>query len=196
VTPDEQPGAIAQRPRPRFDRPTAEVAIDVLTELLCRRVPRLRIGPQRLETDGVQIAVAAELRRIAPTRIPRPGQRAWRRRQVACRRRRVRISAFVRTPAGQQLVEHGAEGIHIGGGGHRATEKLLGRRVLRGHQPLAGTRRHDLGRSLGEQLGDPEIEQLHAARSVDEDVARLEIAVHDQVAVEVAHRIDYLEKEP
>ncbi|MFN8587523.1 MAG: hypothetical protein U0704_06935 [Candidatus Eisenbacteria bacterium] len=36
---------------------------------------------------------------------------------------------------------------------------------------------------VADQLGDAEIEQLRAAFAVHEDVARLEIAVHDQVAV-------------
>ena len=39
-----------------------------------------------------------------------------------------------------------------------------------------------------EQFRDAEIEQLHVAFRVDQDVARFQIAMHDEVAMRVTHR--------
>src|SRR5688500_11676560 len=47
--------------------------------------------------------------------------------ELACGGRRQ----DVRAQAGEQLIEHDAEGIHIAGGGHGAAENLLGAGVLR-----------------------------------------------------------------
>ncbi len=97
---------------------------------------------------------------------------------------------------GQQLVEQGPEGVDIGGGGHGLSEQLLRRGVLGRHELLAGAGQHPGVGHIGEQLGDPEVEQLHLAVAVDEDVARFEIAVDHEIAVEIADRVDDLEKEP
>ncbi len=87
--------------------------------------------------------------------------------------------------AGEQLVEHQAQSVDIGGGGDRRTQHLFRGGVLRGHHPrLRRGRRAGLGYSLRiEPFGDTEVEELGLPLGGDEDVVGLEIAVHHQVAV-------------
>jgi hypothetical protein len=86
----------------------------------------------------------------------------------------------------EQLVEHQAERVDIGGGGDRRTLHLLGRGVLQRQRaaPFLGQRAGRVGPRVAlEQLGDAEVEQLDAAVARDEHVARLDVAMHDEVAV-------------
>ncbi len=76
---------------------------------------------------------------------------------------------------------------------------LLGRGIGGRQRPAA--RAGDLGRLpasglVVDQLGDAEIEQLHAAFARDKDVRRFEIPVNDEVGVRVRHRRQHIEKEP
>jgi hypothetical protein len=104
--------------------------------------------------------------------------------------RRVRLAPapardVARAHAGQQLVQHDAQRIDVGRGRHRVAAQLFRRGIVRGQQLR-------LGRVLvagGEQLGDAEVEQFRRAVGGDEDVRRLQVAVHDQVLVRVLHRI-------
>ena len=50
--------------------------------------------------------------------------------------------------------------------------------------------------AIDQQGGDAEVEQLHPAGAVDEDVRRLQVAVHDQVGVGVGDGIGHLQDEP
>lgn len=111
-----------------------------------------------------------------------------------CRRRVARQP--VGAHAGEQFVEHHAERVDVGGHAHRPRAHLLGRGVVGGycaaHQP------GDLGLRraiVAEQLGHAEVEQPHLAGRGDEDVARLEVAVHDEPAVRVRHRLGHLQDE-
>ena len=88
----------------------------------------------------------------------------------------------------QQLVEQDAEGVDVGGGGDDGAAQLLRSGIVRRQRPLPlGGDGGALGLVL-EQLGDPEVEQLDHAVGADQDVARLDVAVHDQVAVGMRHR--------
>ena len=110
--------------------------------------------------------------------------------------------------AGEALVEQAAERVDIGARIHRLLPPLLRRHVRRRAVPLAGLgeRQAALG-GLAEQLGDAEVGDLHGPlRAGDgrrvgpgrllqglarqEQVARLEIAVHDATrgAMHRAHR--------
>ena len=54
-----------------------------------------------------------------------------------------------------------------------------------------------LREALGvDQLGDAEVEELGLSRRRDEDVGRLDVAVHDQAAVRVLHRVAQLGEQP
>ena len=51
------------------------------------------------------------------------------------------------------------------------------------------------GGRLAQQFGDAEVEQLDPALRVDKDVARLDVAMDDQLRVGVLDRVAHLEQE-
>ena len=105
---------------------------------------------------------------------------------------RVRRALGRRVPSHHELVQEHAEGIHIGGGGDRPALQLLRRGVLGRQGALAfGGDRGALDPVL-EQLGDAEVQQLHDAIGADQDVARLDVAMHHQVAVRMRHRGEHV----
>ena len=91
-----------------------------------------------------------------------------------------------RGPAGDHLVQHHAEGVDVAAAVDAETLGLLGREV-------GGRAHHEPG--LGDALagpdrpGDAEVGDLHLTVGGDEDVAGLDVAVHDAVAVGVAERL-------
>ena len=111
------------------------------------------------------------------------------------RRRAVANGAFrlgraqpiehVRTLAGQQLVQQHAQRIHVGSGGQRLPAHVLGAGVGRRHRGEFGR----LWRRVGVLQGacDAEVEQLGFAVAGDQDVVRLQVAMHDQVPVRLLH---------
>jgi hypothetical protein len=90
----------------------------------------------------------------------------------------------------EQLVQQQPQLVDVRGRGDRLPRHLLGARVLWRHRPDAGARprRAEPLRRVVDQLGDPEVEQLDLALVGDQDVARLQVPVHHQVAVRVLHR--------
>ena len=70
---------------------------------------------------------------------------------------------------------------------------LLRAHIRRGAHDHPG--RREVG-GIFQQLGNAKVQKLHLAVTVNEDVARLEIPVHDEIPMEIAHRIGDLEKEP
>lgn len=87
--------------------------------------------------------------------------------------------------SGEELVQHSAQHVDVGRRGHRLTPKLFGRRILR--RQRAHVRCRLIGqRLLGlQELRDAEVQQLHLADPRDEDVRRLQVAVHDEGLVRV-----------
>ncbi len=77
--------------------------------------------------------------------------------------------------AGQGLVGHDAQGVHVGAGIHRAPFDLLGSQVANraDHHPGLG----EVG-GLGVGLGDTEVGDQDLAVVADQDVGRLHVAVH------------------
>ncbi len=88
---------------------------------------------------------------------------------------------LVRQPAGHQLEADDAERVEVGGRAGGLAPRLLGRQVGRGAEHRADLR--DV-RLLG-GLGDAEVGELDHAVGVDEQVAGLDVAVHDAVAMRV-----------
>src|SRR5690606_4402833 len=111
-----------------------EEAAQIVAKSRGRGVSPLRVARQRLEQDGVEVAAQLPLEppKLTPTGAGRGAatrlrRRAWHalsgelRRQGGARAPR----APVRERAHQQLVEHDAERVDVGGGGHRLAEDLL-----------------------------------------------------------------------
>jgi hypothetical protein len=92
-----------------------------------------------------------------------------------------------RQPPGQQLVQDDAERVHVSGHARRLAASLLGRRIRRRHQPHRRPRVRDIRVRGIEVFRDPEVEQTHAAVLLDENVRRLEVAMHDAVFVRVLY---------
>ena len=86
---------------------------------------------------------------------------------------------------GDALEEHEPERVDVGRGPDRLAADLLGREVRRGADHHAGG--GDV-RGVGED-GDAEVRQVGAALGVEQDVARLDVAVHDAVAVHVGEGV-------
>ncbi len=180
----------------RPDRPPLEVIAQVGGELGDRAVALLRLGAQRLEEDGVE--VARELASETPffrfaRRHPATRRLHALPRQLAGQRDRRARRAPVRQVAGEQLVEHDAERVDVDASGRRLAEDLLGRRVLRRHQAGVGPgQRADLRL---EHLGDAEVEELGHPGGVDQDIRRLQVAVDDQPPVRRLDRVADREEE-
>ena len=101
---------------------------------------------------------------------------------------RQRARDPVRPASGEELVEEDAQLVDVGGCRHRLARDLLGTRVLGCEHSLERRRLVGAVAVRGEQLGDAEVEKLRRAVSSDEDVARLDVAVHDQPLVRVTER--------
>ena len=199
----ELAGPISRRAASRQHGNAREVPADVLGQLVRGGIAQLGFLAHRLQDDRVEIA--AQPPRQARDRFAAPGHRRVRPRARLRHRRarplgipladhpdqllRVSRRDAVRLPAREQLVQHDAERIDVARGRDAAAAHLLGARVLGGHEPHLGSGlRGRLGRAVGlEQLGDAEVEQLRHARGGDEDVAGLDVAVHDEALVRVLH---------
>ena len=101
----------------------------------------------------------------------------------------------LRGDPGEQLVEHRAQRVDVGRRGDRLAAHLLRARVLRREQAHPRARRRLPPGGGVEELGDAEVEELGLALDRDQDVARLEVAVHDELLVGVGHRGAHLAEE-
>ncbi len=153
---------------------------------------------QGLEVEGEVgrrlVAVLGALRQAAPHQ-PRDLRRQAERRRGEIRRLLAqdggegvgRGLALEGALAGQQLVDHGAEGEDVGAGVGRQPARLLGRHVAGGAEERAGERAGDGGRGGGRlgraHLGEPEVEDLEVPVAGQEEVLGLEVAVHDAARV-------------
>src|SRR5215469_12971820 len=94
----------------------------------------------------------------------------------------------IRRLSGEQLKQEKAKGVDVAGGGERIALYLfgaggLGRERLHRQNGLLG------GAFRGEQLGNAEVEQLGHAAGIHQNVAALEVAVEDEVAMRVIHSV-------
>ena len=102
---------------------------------------------------------------------------------VGDRHRRV---AGERRPPGDHLVEHDPERVEVGAGIDVLALRLLGREVGGGPHDRAGL--GEVAGPAGHGPGDTEVGHLHLAGVVDDDVGRLDVAMHHPVAVSEAER--------
>ena len=113
------------------------------------------------------------------------------------RRRRVAVNHLIesgvnrlrveRLAIGEQLVEHGARGEHVGSRVHAFAHDLLGRHVVRRAHDHAG-----LGQVGASEAGETEVEDLDLPVGLDVDVAGLEVAVDDIAAVRIGEAVRHL----
>jgi hypothetical protein len=93
-----------------------------------------------------------------------------------------------RSLAGEQLVEHEADRIHVAADIRRIAAPHLRRAKVRRADELAAR-----DRAVVEQRRKPEVDELHLAGVRDHHVARLDVAVQDAAPVrrrETAHELD------
>jgi hypothetical protein len=217
VSADELAGAIAQRVGPRPDRAAVQVAGDVVRQLLHRSVPPGRLLPERHQHDGVEVAGQPPPQSVGRRAARRRHRRRRHGAPVAVlgpfgpEHRRTgpfgvgrgdgnfdRLRGAVGEPVGtvstEQLAQHDAELVDVGGGGDGVTLDLFRAGVGRRHgsRGRAGHRR--AGRRF-QQLGDPEVEQLGHAVGRDQDVARLEVAVDHEIRVSELHGAAHLSEQ-
>jgi 3-oxoacyl-[acyl-carrier protein] reductase len=157
--------AIAGAAASRGDRLQLQVRIDVAAQRFDRGVAPCWFALERLQYDRIDVSG-----------------------QPTVDSARARSVYTERTLTGEQFVQHQAELINIGRSGDRFASQLFGRGVCRRQQAMTELRS---GRSVVfelKQARNPEVDQLHLAARRDQDVVRLEVAVHDQAAVRVLDR--------
>ena len=89
--------------------------------------------------------------------------------------------------AGEHLVEHAAQRVHVRAGVDLVAARLLRRQVLRGADHRGGL--GDGVAGVGERAGDAEVHHLHRARLADHDVGGFDVAVDDAVLMAEVQRL-------
>ena len=184
--------AVAQAVRVGQHRRAGQVALQILGEGVGAGVALGRVALQGLAHHGVEVAAQ------------RGAARRWRQlagaAQIALqdrffqRRAGVARGGVGALPA-EQHTQHHPQRINIRRGAHRRMRHLLGRGVLGCQQGLAQLGQRRLRLALVLQLGDAEIEQAHAALGIDQDVGRLQVAVHHQALVGMLHGGQHLQEQ-
>ena len=176
VPPAPPPGALQRADPPRLDRAPLHEPPHVLGQRPRVGVPPLRILVQTLQTDRLQVARHLRVQprgrhRLLGDHLPL--------------RLRGRLSPE-RRPSGEHLIEEGAERVDVRGGPDRSRlpDHLLGGHVARSPDP--GTAQGQ-GRLSVEVPRQPEIGDLGRAVGGEQDVGRLQIAVHDPAPVRHLH---------
>ena len=91
-----------------------------------------------------------------------------------------------RRPPGEQLIQQAAGRVQVAAGIHPLAAGLLRRQILRGADHLGGPGYRDL--AAAQRTGDAEVRYLDITRAGQHHVRRLDVAVHDAVAVAVVQR--------
>ena len=174
--------AAAQRPpqvlehvhRAGADRLAVEEAAQVVGQRLGALVAVGRVFFQALQADGFQVAIDVRVEQARRGRVALQHLHHGVHRRLGLEGR----------PAGQALVEDGAEAVNVGGGAQLldAPGGLLGGHVARRAEDGAGAR---LLAVVVQPLGQAEVGDVRLVVLVDEDVRRLQIAVQDAVLVGV-----------
>ena len=207
VAAQELSEAVGEGARPRSDRLAGEVALEVAAELLGRPVAPLRLGGEGLRENRVEVAPQLAPAHRAPCLrgLTRPQHRTGRPQRLGpvgtvrgCRPAgggRGAPRGLGRTAAGHQLVEQRPQTEDVRRRRHRRRGGLLGRRVGRCGPPVGGHGPDSGIRTVVEELGDAEVEELRPPRTIDEDVRRFEVPMDHEVPMQVADRLHHPEEE-
>jgi hypothetical protein len=164
----------------RVNRLVGEIADDVASETARGTVPSFRVLLERLEDDRFEVTLELGTDRAGP----RWGVGA----NHLCRREHRQPLHIVRRATREQLEEQDAERVDVAARIEIVQRRieLLGRHVLDGPDEPTGLGVHRLrGKVELDGAGHAEVDDLRITRLVDEDVARLEVAVDDLARVAV-----------
>ncbi|MEY2512728.1 MAG: hypothetical protein QOJ89_86 [bacterium] len=150
-------------------------------ELAGGRLARGRILRQRASEDRVErVQLRRDMRQLGRRGVQvRPHAR--------CRR-----VALERHAAAEHPKQDAAEGVDVGRGADGVAADLLGRRVVGAADPLVGARRAVARRCQPRQA---EVRQERAVAGADEDVRRLDVAVHEADRMCRAERVGDLRED-
>src|SRR5579883_757612 len=205
VPADKFPRAIRPRVLARNDGQALQVTADVLAELLGRSIAPFRLLTHGLEHNIVEIAAEAALPLLygaLPSRACqiRSGRtfRLFSAPQYGGARPlglnladgpgqpgRALAETTIRRAPGQQLVQNHPERVDIAGGRYRLPPHLLGTRIF-GREGVHERGFHARGRT--HDFGNAEIQQFGHAVRRDQNIARLQVAMNDQVLMSIVDR--------
>ena len=173
--PDEARLAMGRRRQLRRRVGAQEPLVELLGAEALARVPAQQADAERVEIGRHVGRQRARRHRLAPLLL-----------QEHLERRADEGHA-----AGERLVEHDADGVPVGLGPDLAPRRLLGRHVVGGADDADVA----LARAIGRRLRQAEVEQHHApGLGLDEDVRRLDVAMHDAGGVQRAHAARQLDE--
>jgi hypothetical protein len=186
--------AVPAAVRLRQHWPITKVALDVVNERMHGRIPFFGLLLERLGDDGVEIA----FQKLAQSLVRHLARPRRFRLQNRLFQRTARIALqLVRPGAAEQLIQNHAQRVHVRCGGERLAEDLFGRCVVR--RERAPGKSGELGflrLSFLQQLRNAEVQQAHLARGGNQDVRRLQVAVHDEIPMRVRDCIRHLREQP
>ena len=172
---------------PRADGPAFQVTLDVARELIDGGVAARRFLAHRHEHNVGEIGVQM--------RSDLTGVRDFGLAHSAANARERVGRDGLRPFAGEELKKDSPQCVHIGGCRYRRSHHLLRAGIFGSERPGERRGREIRGNFIGEKLGDTEIEQLGRSIRGHQNVARLEIAMNDEIAMGVRYRLADSEKQ-
>ena len=204
VAPHKFGGAVAQGVGMRTDRFVGQVAADVIGQQLAAGVTRAGFVGQGAQCNQVQLAHQAALQLVAVQAAQAglvAGVRVLRLQlagpQHVARGGRAQPGLDLAVPgqaagmaAGEQAHQQQAQGPDVAGGAQRLAAHLLRARPRGGQRVGAGARQFAF--RLFQRACNAEVQQLHLALGRDQHVARLEVAVDDELRMRSGHRFGHI----
>src|SRR5690606_28764042 len=150
-------------------------------------------GEPARELVGVARRAGGTLRALAPDGSRRETHFRTQRRRGGGER--IALLYGIRVAARQELVQDDPDAVVVRRHACGLAAPLLRRRVPGREDVRAGRRQRRVALGVLQQLGDAEVEQLHAAIARDEHVRGLDVAVHHEVAVREGDGVAHVEEE-
>ena len=184
VAVDEAAQAVSVGVGTREDRSSVAPAAQIVGERFDGRIAarRFRVG----RTGDDDAGIAGQRFRGNRGRAACPG--VFARGGEALRGSRCSIVRHVgETHSAQQFMQQGAKLEDVGRGRREESQQLLGRRVGARKEACGRRGRGLVGVGL-EHACDAEVEQMRCAVACDQNVCRLDVAVHDQLVMRMCDR--------